>query len=142
MYEFVMRFLTTFELQYIECSGQRFQKVKFSGQETGTKKLYDDYGSDVVAGKILYEIELKLDTFISINQRSATKVFDYLGDVGGFAAAFEGVFSVIGVYFSSRYLSSSLASNLYIKRKSSKEIKQFLNQKSRNSKNKDGIKKV
>ena len=69
-------------------------------------------------------------------------MFDYLGDVGGFAAAFEGVFSVIGVYFSSRYLSSSLASNLYIKRKSSKELKQVMKQKSRNSKNQDGLKKV
>jgi hypothetical protein len=57
----------------------------------------------------MFELELKYDTLVGTNKRSATKVFDYLGDVGGFAAAFEGVFSVIGAYFSSRYLSSSIA---------------------------------
>lgn len=54
--------------------------------------------------------------------------------MGGFAAAFEGVLSVIGAYFSTRYLSSSIAEHLYIKRKPSKEIKTLLAKKTKSSK--------
>ena len=68
-------------------------------------------------GKILTEFILKLDQFKSENKREATKVLGFLGDVGGFAAAVEGVFSLIGSYFSSKYLAASIASNLYVERK-------------------------
>ena len=135
MYEFVVRFLSTFEIKSTDCGGQNFDKVKFSGQEASTKMIYDDYGENVVKGKILFELEMKLDTFISTNQRKATEVFDYLGVVGGFAAAFEGVLSFIGAFFSTRYLSSSIAQNLYIKRKPSNEIKSLMSKKSKSSKN-------
>ena len=134
MFEFVVRFFSTFEIRSNDCSGQNFDKVKFSGQKASTKMIYDDYGENVVKGKILFELELKLDTFISISQRKAIKVFDYLGVVGGFAAAFEGVLSVIGAYFSTRFLSSSIAQNLYIKKKPSNEIKSLMSKKFKRSK--------
>ena len=71
----------------------------------------------MVEGKILTEFILKLDQFKTENKRDATKVLGFLGDVGGFAAAIELVFSVIGSYFSSRYLAASIASNLYVQKK-------------------------
>ena len=79
--------------------------------------MYDDYGELVVDGKILTEFILKLDQFKSANKRESAKVLDFLGDVGGFAAAIEGVFVVFGTYFSSSYLAASIASNLYVQKK-------------------------
>lgn len=76
--------------------------------------LYDDYGRNVVKGKILFELTLIVDTFKTETERKATKVFDFLGDVGGFAAAFQGILSVIGSFFSSQFLAKSIAENLYI----------------------------
>lgn len=64
MYEFVLRFISSFEIKSANCRGQNFDKVKFSGQESSSKMLYEDYGERVVKGKILFEIELKLDTFL------------------------------------------------------------------------------
>ena len=49
--------------------------------------LYNDYGRSVVKGKIFMEIELKLDTFKTLNSRSSTKVLEYLGLIGGLAGA-------------------------------------------------------
>ena len=63
----------------------------------------------MVEGKILAEFILKLDQFKSDNKRTATKILEFLGDVGGFAGAIEGVFALLGTYFSSRYLASSIA---------------------------------
>ena len=71
----------------------------------------------------MFELELKVDTFKAISRRDATKVLEYLGLIGGLAGALEGVFAVIGSFFSSRYLASSIASTLYVQKKSSKEIK-------------------
>jgi len=55
----------------------------------------------VVKGKILFELVLKLDTEKSQSKRVADKVFDFLGVVGGFSAAFEGILSIVGAFFSS-----------------------------------------
>lgn len=116
-----------------DCGGKSFQKMKFSTQTPGTKLLYDDYGRNVVKGKIFFELTIKVDTFKTETERKATKVFDYLGDVGGFAAAFQGILAVIGAFFSSQFLAGSIAENLYVERKSFKEIrsqtKKMLNDK-------------
>ena len=79
-----------------ECQGLEFNKIKLASVEHHTKNLYSDYGVNVMEGKILTEFILKLDQFKSENKREATKVLGFLGDVGGFAAAVEGVFSLIG----------------------------------------------
>ena len=86
MYEFVAKFFS--EQKDKDCGGEEFEMIKYGSQLTSNKNLYDDYGRNVVKGKILFEIVFKFDTFKTINQRDATKVFDFLGDVGGFAAAF------------------------------------------------------
>ena len=80
--------------------------------------MYDEYGAKVVKGKTLYEFQLSLDQFKSVNQRSSTQVYDYLGDVGGFQAAFTSVFATVGAFFSTRFYASSIANNLYKKKKS------------------------
>ena len=63
-------------------------------------------------GKILFELELKVDTFKANSRRDATKVLEYLGLIGGLAGALEGVFAVLGTFFSSRFLASSIATRI------------------------------
>lgn len=112
MYEFFLDFFT--QKQDENCEVDPFNKIKYGNQVNSHKQLYDEYGKNVVQGKIMFELVLKIDTFKTATTRDATKVFDYLGLVGGFAAAFEGILSVVGAFFSSRFLASSIAQNLYI----------------------------
>ena len=104
MYEFAEQFLSNKEDSDSDSDcgpDEYFQKVKYSGEKASSKQLYDNYGKNVVKGKILFELVLKLDTEKSQSKRVADKVFDFLGVVGGFAAAFEGILSIVGAFFSS-----------------------------------------
>ena len=76
--------------------------------------IYEDYGRSVIKGKILFELELKIDTFKATSRRDATKVLEYLGLIGGLAGVIEGVFASMGSFFSGRYFASSIASTLYV----------------------------
>ena len=107
MYEFFAEYFTGKEDE--KCDTDAYSKIKFSEQVKSKKQLFDEYGRNVAKGKILFELVLKLDTFKSETRREATKVFDYLGLVGGFYAALEGILWVIGAFFSSRFFASSIA---------------------------------
>lgn len=72
----------------------------------------------------MYEFTLQLDQFKSINYRTSTQVFEYLGDIGGFQSAFAMVFCLIGAYFSDTFYSISVASSLYTLKKKKSVIRQ------------------
>ena len=113
--EFIDNVFLNQDVKQKTCDGKLFDnKIKYSKQRKFEKNLLDDYGRSVVENRIMYEFMLQLDPFKSNNQRSATQVYDYLGDVGGFQAAFQTIFATFGGFFSARFFQSSVASDLYL----------------------------
>ena len=77
----------------------------------------DDYEADLFDDKMLLEIVLQLDQFVSTSQRKKAFTLDYLGLVGGFYTFISLLISVFGTFFSSNFFMASIANNFYFKKK-------------------------
>ena len=105
-----------------DCDAQQFMKLKFARSETKSKHYKDYYEEGVILDQILGEISLTLDSFKTETKRESTQILDYLGDIGGFEAAIQMFFVIVGEYFSARYFMSSIAKTLFIRKKNKKEV--------------------
>lgn len=68
----------------------------------------------------MMEFSLGKDQFQTTSQRSAPRLLDFIGDVGGFLGALELGVAVIGNYFSSKLFPADIANNFFIQKKSRK----------------------
>ena len=105
-----------------DCDAQQFMKLKFARNEAKLKYYKDYYEEDVIEDQILGEISLTLDSFKTETKRGSTEILDYLGDIGGFVAAIQMFFVIVGEYFSAKYFMSSIAKTLFIRKKNKKEV--------------------
>lgn len=104
------------------CSSHSFMKLKYSKHGAKTKSYIDNYDEGVITDQILGEITLNLDSYKTETQRESTQVLDLLGDIGGFEAAIQMIFVLVGEYFSAKYLMTSIARTLFIRKKNNKEV--------------------
>ena len=82
---------------------------------------------------MLLEVILQLDPFKVMSERNSVSALDFLGNLGGFYGALDGLVFMLGEFFSSRMFMASIASNLYMRKLSKKETKQ--------NRKKQGVKK-
>ena len=59
-------------------------------------------------------ISVKLDSYKTVNVRSSDEILDFIGDIGGFTDAVHMIFAVFGTFFSSRFIVSSLAKDMFL----------------------------
>lgn len=59
-------------------------------------------------------VSIKLDSFKTVNVRSSDEILDFIGDIGGFTDAVHMIFSIFGTFFSSRFIVSSLAKDMFL----------------------------
>ena len=62
-------------------------------------------------------LQIKLDSFKTVNVRSTTEILDLLGDIGGFNDAVTSIFALAGAFFSSRFVTAALAKDLFMEKK-------------------------
>jgi len=101
------------------CKSKFFKKVKYSSLQEATRKYSDYYDTKLFSSNediILLQITVMQDSVKTINNRSSTKILDFIGDVGGFQQAMLMLFYMIGEYFSAKYLLKSIAETLYLKK--------------------------
>ena len=96
--------------------GDLIEKVKFSKSTEIQKSVVEDYDPKVVTSKIFLELELTLDEFKSVNERSSSQILDLFGDVGGFKEALLIIFGLFGEYFSANFFSKEIANKLYFRK--------------------------
>ena len=49
-----------------------------------------------------------------MNVRSSDEILDFIGDIGGFVDAVHMIFAAFGTFFSSRFIISSLAKDMFL----------------------------
>lgn len=49
-----------------------------------------------------------------MNVRSSDEILDFIGDIGGFTDAVHMIFAMFGTFFSSRFIVSSLAKDMFL----------------------------
>ena len=59
-------------------------------------------------------VSIQLDSYKSVNVRSSDEILEFIGDIGGFTDAVHMIFAVFGTFFSSRFIVSSLAKDMFL----------------------------
>ena len=59
-------------------------------------------------------VSIQLDSYKTVNVRSSDEILDFIGDIGGFTDAVHMIFAVFGTFFSSKFIVSSLAKDMFL----------------------------
>ena len=103
------------------CEGHTFEKLKYQRHHGLDANYADNYEEGVIEGKLLLEIEFKLDSFKTISQRSSPGFLDFLGDIGGFYAALDILIFTFGQYFSKKFFQASVAGTFFLQMKTDED---------------------
>ena len=110
------------------------QKVKFNKYFQEFTTYNENYELGLINDRILLEIAVAQDAFKTISMRSSTKILDFIGDIGGFYGSVDLFIFLIAEYFSAKFLMQSVSNSMFIRKKTSSEIDQILNQKNEEEK--------
>ena len=106
------------------CGSNFFRKLKFHSNHEDT--IWASEQQDIVKGfqeqATVLEFVIKEHPSKTINVRKSTMILDYFGIIGGFNAALNLLFGRFCRFFSGNFLQAAVAQDLYIKKRSKKEI--------------------
>lgn len=101
----------------------RFFKLKYAQTSTVDRLYSASYDEGVVEDRILTEFILKMNSYKTTTKRKSTQFLDFLGSIGGFGRALNVFFVGFGGYFSAKFYLASISNNLFVKKKSKRELR-------------------
>lgn len=101
----------------------RFFKLKYAQTSTFDRLYSAYYDEGVVEDRILTEFILNMNSYKTTTKRISTQFLDFLGSIGGFKGALNMFFVGFGGYFSAKFYLASISNNLFVKKKSKREMR-------------------
>lgn len=71
------------------CDNIFFEKIKYKDENNEMKHFSEDFEKGIIDERILYQIVLSQDLFMTTSDRSSSQILDFIGDLGGFYQAVD-----------------------------------------------------